>query len=215
MKTFNLNRKVARGQRGSLLFDILVGAAILSVIAVGAITITNARAAASEQSRALRTAVEEVPGALTSVYYNNLRSFSQLTANAAGKEILVNEGARQEMPWRALAAAELGGWTISTAGTNTSPNPTITMTYFCTGSRSPARTCRALFNSIVDIAALDDDDVSGNHDLTGATDYNRDPNFNPAIDAQLMITGATVTIDEADETTSGSNVVTVTYGRPI
>lgn len=125
-------------QKGSLLFDLLVGAAILAVVIIGFIVITNQRAAASEQSRAVAVIVERVPAALTSVYYNNNRSYAALSADAAGKTILTNEGVEVNLPWGAA-------WTISTAGT---AGGVVILDFPCAGARAAATMCSNLVTAI-------------------------------------------------------------------
>lgn len=163
--------RTSASQRGSLLFDILVGAAILSVIVIGAIVITNQRAAASEQSRAVRIIAEQVPAALTNIFYNEQRSYVRLAAGTSndpadlgGTDILVNEGVEATMPWA-------DGWTISTAGDGT---PTVQITFSCANARNEAQMCRNLEASIGNI--LDPNNPNANRVLTAvALDDEDDP----------------------------------------
>lgn len=131
-----IGRNTARTkQRGSLLFDILVGAGVLAAIFVSAIVVVNQRAAASEETRAFAIIAEQVPAALTSVYYDNRRSYESVT-DADRVEAIVERGVPDVMPWG-------DPWSVETAGT-VGPAPTASFNFPCTNARDAAAMCTNL-----------------------------------------------------------------------
>lgn len=109
-----MNLKVGiKRQKGFSLIDLMIWSAVIAVVAAGIYSAAQANKESGDLATAKKFASADVPGALTVVHLTRGHSYAALTADAAGKQVLVARGVAPEMPWS-------DPWSIQTAGTNTS-----------------------------------------------------------------------------------------------
>lgn len=123
--------------RGSLMVDLLVGLAVLVILVTATVFLTLKRTENTDRFRALGMISDQMASSLTSIYYRNNRNYFALTADAAGKAILINEGADSNTPWN-------GNWVVRTAGDGTS----VQLAFDCGSFRTGGALCQQVKSSL-------------------------------------------------------------------
>ncbi len=193
-------KKVPKSQRGVSLLQILLATVIGAILTISAIRLAQGQRGETEFQRGLELITADVPTTLTNIYYSSGQTYAPITANAAGRDVIVQRGGVDpKLPWSDTGT----NWGVGTAGTAAS----VRINFPCNNIGTDGATSVGKCNSLA--AAITQQFASGANPLINAAPTYFAPGA--AVDGAATRAGACTAAELIAANQCG---ISVTYARP-